>query len=265
MSAAPACRRWHRGRLEPVPAGPGLAEPAGPLLAADSFLVVQGRALAVELHRERFAAAAGGGDEVAAFWSAVLAAVPRRGAWFPRVEWREPGVLLYRQRPAPVRGPSLVVATAEGDPRRHPRVKGPDLDRLLALRASVRPIGAEEAVILSPDGHVVEGATSAIVWWRGELLMGVPEGVPRVDSVTERALFTLAGALGVETHREAATPAELDGCEVWALSALGGARIVTRWLHGRSGVGPDAPALAELPGRFSLWRRRLAALRRPLD
>ena len=78
-----------------------------------------------------------------------------------------------------------------------------------------------------------------------------------MDGVTERALVTAATALGVEVVREHVTPAELDGTEVWALNALHGIRIVTRWV--------DGPAMAELPGHYSLWRRRLGALRRPLD
>ncbi|MDM4761800.1 aminotransferase class IV [Galbitalea sp. SE-J8] len=294
--------RWRDGALEPL----DWCDPtAVRVAAADSWLVDEGRALAIDLHRARFtdavraassaagaaaaasasSAAAGSGRpaalgstpaaavtattadapgaELDAFWDAVIARIPRSGAWFPRVEWHAPsGALVYREREAPERRRSVVVATAPTDPRRHPSVKGPDLERMSALRTAVQPTGAGEAVILSPlepggaGGFVVEGANSALVWWRGELLMGVPEEFDRVDSVTERALVGLAGALGVETHREAVTPAELDGCEVWTLSALHGPRIVTRWV--------DGPGLAELPGRLDLWRARLAALRRPL-
>jgi hypothetical protein len=52
------------------------------------------------------------------------------------------------------------------------------------------------------------------------------------------------------------TPAELDGTELWALSALHGIRIVTSWV--------DGPQLAEQPGRLATWRTRLDALRKPL-
>ena len=88
------------------------------------------------------------------------------------------------------------------------------------------------------------------------MLCGPPSSFPRVDSVTARTVLTLAGALGVETYEEAVTPAELDGTEVWALSALHGIRIVTQWV--------DGPAMAELPGRLQQWRDRLDALRRPI-
>jgi branched-subunit amino acid aminotransferase/4-amino-4-deoxychorismate lyase len=135
-------------------------------------------------------------------------------------------------------------------------VKGPDLEAMLRVRTAVQPLGAEEAVILSPDGYVVEGAYSALVWWRGSILCTVAPEFARVSSVTERSLVGLATALGVETYAEAVTPAELDGTELWSLGALHGPRIVTRWV--------DGPQTAELPGRLELWRTRLAALRRPL-
>ena len=48
--------------------------------------------------------------------------------------------------------------------------------------------------------------------------------------------------------------AELDGTELWALSALHGIRIVTRWV--------DGPELAEKPGRLATWSARLDSLRR---
>jgi branched-subunit amino acid aminotransferase/4-amino-4-deoxychorismate lyase len=127
---------------------------------------------------------------------------------------------------------------------------------LLAARSALQPLGAGDGVIRSPEGYVVEGTTSALVWWRGAILCTPPADFARVPSVTERSLLALATALGVELHTEAVTPAELDGCEVWALSALHGIRMVTAWV--------DGPSLAEKPGRWRTWRDRLDALRRPL-
>lgn len=105
----------------------------------------------------------------------------------------------------------------------------------------------------------MDATTSALLWWRGDILCGPPSGQPgfaRVDSVTARSVLALAVALGHDTHEEAVTPAELDGCEVWAVNALHGIRIVTGWL--------DGPSTAELPGRLETWRARLHALRRPI-
>ncbi|MCU1440699.1 MAG: hypothetical protein JWP85_1696 [Rhodoglobus sp.] len=251
--------RWHDGALEALEyCDMTLTE----IEAADSWLVSEGKTLALDLHRTRFMTSISRNIQTdpAAFWDAAIAAIPRQGDWFPRVELHSrlgAPRLIFRLRTAPERARSAVLATWTGaDPRKTPRVKGPDLDRLLAVRTSVQERGADEAVILSPEGYVVEGAYSALLWWRGDILCGPPADADRVDSVTARSTLTLARALGLDTHEEAVTPAELDGTELWVLNALHGIRIATSWV--------DGPALAEQPGRLAAWRTRLDALRQPL-
>lgn len=234
------------------------------VVVADSWVVDEGQVLALDLHRDRFLGSipkAAHGTDPAAFWAAAVAALPRRGVWFPRVElhrigdgWR----LLLRLREAPDRRRSAVLATWTGpDPRHVPLVKGPDLDRLSAVRTAVQPLGADEAVIVAGDGAVIEGAYSALLWWRGDILCGPPAEFARIPSVTARVVLTLATALGVETYEEPVLPRDLDGTETWVLSALHGIRIATAWV--------DGPSLAEQPGRLATWRARLDAVRRPID
>lgn len=253
--------RWHDGVLEPL-------EHCDMTLtvieAADSWLVSDGLVLGLELHRQRFVTSIPRGRyqelDIDGFWDAALALIPREGDWFPRVELhsRLGGPrLVFRLRSAPERSLTAVLATWRGrDPRTTPSVKGPDLDAMLRLRTSAQKEGATEAVILSSDGYVVEGAYSALLWWRGDILCGPPAEFERIDSVTARSVLTLATALGVETYEEAVTPAELDGTELWVLSALHGIRIATSWV--------DGPSLAELPGRLKSWRSRMSALRRAI-
>jgi branched-subunit amino acid aminotransferase/4-amino-4-deoxychorismate lyase len=260
MSTDPVYR-WHEGALLPVD---GRDLEPWPILAADSWLVTDGATLALALHRQRFLSAiAMSGADVAdkdPFWRAALAAVPRRGSWYPRVELRagpNTPVLVLRVRAAPPIPASIVVATHPGtDPRRTPGMVGPDLQRLERARKAVAGRGAEEAILLSQDGYVAEGSGSALLWWRGTILCGPDDELERIDSVTARSALGLAVALGVETYAELVTPAELEGTELWALSARSGPRIVTEWVHG--------PALAELPGRLGAWRARLGALRQPM-
>ncbi len=232
--------------------------------AADSWLVSDGLTLALDLHRQRFMTSIPRGrylqTDPAAFWDTAIATIPDEGDWFPRVELhsRLGGPrLVFRLRSAPERSRSASLATWTGrDPRRIPRVKGPDLEAMLRIRTKVQKVGADEAVLLSPDGYVVEGAYSGLLWWRGEILCGPPPELERIDSVTARSVLTLARALGHDIHEEAVTPSELHGTELWVLSALHGIRIATRWV--------DGPELAEQPGRLAVWRARLDALRRPI-
>ena len=265
--------RWHDGVLQPL----DYCDMSRTLVAAaDSWLVTDGTALALDLHRRRFLDAVDDFAErvrpatdpradAARFWNAAIDLIPREGDWFPRVELqsREDGTLfVLRLRSAPERSRSVVLATFDGpDPRHSPTINGPDTDALLAARTSVQPRGAGEAVILSDSfagrgGYVVEGAYSSLLWWRGDALCAPSPELERVDSVTARSVIALATALGIDVLYESVTPTDLDGLEIWALSALHGIRIVTRWV--------DGPAVAEQPGRLATWRARLDRLRRPL-
>jgi len=265
--------RWHEGVLQPL----DYCDMSRTVVAAaDSWLVTEGAALALDLHRQRFLDAVEQfaeanrpaddlGAEASRFWDAAIDLIPRDGDWFPRVELqnRNDGTLfVLRVRSAPERTRSVVLATFDGpDPRSSPTIKGPDTDALLAARTSVQPRGAGEAVILSDSfagrgGYVVEGAYSALLWWRGDALCAPSPELERVDSVTARSVLALATALGIDVLYESVTPSDLDGLEVWALSALHGIRIVTAWV--------DGPAVAEQPGRLATWRARLERLRRPL-
>ncbi len=269
MSEAVTVFRWRdpasgsgsRGVLEPrddCDVAPASIE------AADSWLVTDGTALALGLHRSRFLASVPRDLhprlDPGAFFDAAIDTIPREGDWFPRVELRTQLLspqLLFRLRPAPERSRSIVLATHRGaDPRRDPRIKGPDLEAMTRLRTTVQSTGAGDAVLLTPEGWIADGSTTCIAWWRGDALAIPDDEIPRIDSVTLRSILALAAATGVEVLRERSRPEDLDGCEVWALNALHGIRIVTAWV--------DGPATAEEPGRWKSWRRRLEALRRPL-
>jgi hypothetical protein len=247
------------------------------ILAADSWLVAEGRVLALGLHRMRFLDAVaemaerhGVVSEVdalepEAFWDAAISGIPRVGDWFPRVELRrQHGApeLLFRLRPAPERRRSIVLATHHGeDPRTEPWLKGPDLEAMTRLRTEAQDVGADEAVLLGavddgPERYVAEGSSTCFAWWAGDALCVPSIELPRIDSVTLRSVLALATATGVDVLHDAVLPGQLDGREVWALNALHGIRIVTSWI--------DGPTTAAQPGRLDAWRARLDALRKPL-
>ncbi len=267
MSAPPAAPAattslWQAGALVPrddCDVSPAVVE------VADSWLVEQGTVRGLELHRERFLTslprARVRGLDVDGFWHAAIASIPREGSWFPRIELREQlGMpqLLFRLREAPALQRSLVLTTHTGrDPRTSPTIKGPDLASMVRLRTEAQRRGADEAVLVSPEGHLVEGSTTSIVWWEGGSLCVVDRALPRIPSTAERTIVALATALGIDVEERRAHPEELDGREVWAVNALHGIRIVTAW--------PGGPLeTAEEPGRLSRWSLRMDALRRPL-
>ncbi len=253
---------WQRGALvarEDCDIAPAIVE------VADSWLVEEGTVRGLDLHRERFFTSIPRSRarelDLEPFWDAAIASIPRHGTWFPRVELRvqlEAPQLLFRLREAPTLQRSLVLTTHTGrDPRTAPTIKGPDLASMVRLRTEAQRRGADEAVIVTGDGHVVEGSTTSIVWWEGGTLCLVDRSLDRVPSTTERTVAALATALGIDVEERRVRPEELDGLEVWALNAVHGIRIVTAWQGG-------PPATAEEPGRLSRWRLRMDALRRPL-
>jgi branched-subunit amino acid aminotransferase/4-amino-4-deoxychorismate lyase len=224
------------------------------LLAADSWLVVDGRVRAVDRHWARFTATCSehgvGPDAVAALRAQVEGAVPTEGRWFPRVELRADGELAVQVRPAPPREPTVVAWLADvPDPRRAPRHKGPDLERLAALRERAAAHGAGEAVLTDADGRLLEGAFTSLLWWEGETLCVVPDDAPILPGITRALLIELARERDTLVAPRRAAPQELADRETWLVSALHGIRAVTRWADGGPATG-DAP-------RAATWQRLL--------
>jgi branched-subunit amino acid aminotransferase/4-amino-4-deoxychorismate lyase len=243
--------------------------PGGPLLAADSWLVRDGRVRGLARHRERFARAcaeAGGPPayQLAAFWRDMTAALPRAdGFWFPRVELvaagRHRAELRLRVRVAPALAPGVRVwGTGQPDPRTLPRRKGPDLGTLAAvrIRASAQGQGAEEAILTSAAGLVLEGASSSILWWEDEALCLPPPELPVLPGVTTGLIQERARRSGIRMVHPRRTVAELAGREVWLVNALHGIRPVTGWTDRRMPAGPAQ--------RAPEWRDWLAGITEPL-
>jgi branched-subunit amino acid aminotransferase/4-amino-4-deoxychorismate lyase len=224
-------------------------QPASPLVAADSWLVEDGTTRALDAHWARFGEAClrGGVEpgELERFRRTVEEAIPVAGRWFPRVELRA-GELSVCVRPAPAPQLEATVAVAPpGDPRRCPRVKGPDLDLLVALRAAS---AADELLLCDDAGALIEGALSSLLWWEDDVLCTTPDDVT-LPGVTRALLLARARERGIEVRVRSPAPAELAGREVWLTSALHGIRTVSAWLD------PEQPVGA--PRRAGAWRAEL--------
>jgi branched-subunit amino acid aminotransferase/4-amino-4-deoxychorismate lyase len=222
----------------------------GEVRVADSFLILDGGVVGFDKHLERFTSSVhdyDSGFDAVAFRHGLVDALPKEGAWFPRVESVDYGdghLVRLLIRPAPNRDTTVSLATAKSDPRRFPRVKGPDLQRLGALRRETDPSAGE--VVILDGGTIAEGAWSSIVWWQDGVVHRVSDDVPRLAGVTESVILDRARHLGAPVVDARRIPDQLDGCEVWVLSALHGIRVVTDWI--------DGPSVSVEPGRAEFWR-----------
>lgn len=252
--------------------GPGAgfrpAREPGVIKVVEEWLVDDGRVRAFGAHERRFvracAALAGiDANRTREFLLAAMARVDPAGRWFPRAELADfagnPRLHL-RIRPAAPQGHSVRLwVSPSPDTRTNPAMAGPDLDWLTNQRARAVAAGADEAVLLSGDGHVREGAATAILWWDGDTLCAPPDDGALMPSVTRELLLDAACAAGVGVSPRAAAPAELDGLEVWAVNALHGIRPVTAW----TGAGIAAGAITAGPANRALrWQVYLDELGR---
>lgn len=257
-----ARRFANAGRLLAWDPGRGLAPCAredDQLLIADSWLVVDGRVRALDRHRQRFFRACIETahipqDHLQAFWRAVVRELPRHERWFPRVELsaRPRPELRLRIRPAPPQGAAVRLCVWEGpDPRTAPRRKGPDLACLAEMRRRASTAGADEALLTTRSGLVLEATHSSVLWWEGPCLCIPSPGLRILPGVTTDLIQKSAARFGTRMgHRRRRVP-DLDGCEVWLVNALHGIRTVSTWV-GTSVVA--GPAL-----RAPEWQARLEA------
>ncbi|MFF9090833.1 aminotransferase class IV [Streptomyces sp. NPDC014991] len=254
-----AGRRWCWSQADGTFAA---VPPDGPVDVIDSWLVSDGRVVALDAHLDRFTTAcatlfAVPREHTSAFLRAAVRRIPARGRWFPRMELtvRDGGPAFHlRLRAAPPRGAAVRVWVHDGaDQRRHPSVKGPDLDWLAQVRSAAQRRGADEALLLSADGRLVEGSTTSVLWWRGDTLYAPDaDRLDLLPSVTRTAVLRIAAAHRTRVAYACPRPEDLAGLETWAVNALHGIRPVREWVGSSTVAGP-AP-------RARTWQTRLDAL-----
>lgn len=230
-----------------------------PPAIVDSWLVRDGRMRAPERHADRFRTACASvlavpfGRTEEFFWAAV-GRIPVSGDWFPRVELvvTDAGARFQLGlRPSPARHDTVRLwLSPSADQRSLPTAKGPDLEHLAGLRHAATERGADEAVIRSAAGAVLEGTTTSILWWRDDVLCAPPQTGRVLPGVTRAVITALAARDGIDTRWETCPPEQLDGLEVWAVNALHGIRPVTAWFGASVRSGPATRAAA--------WQARLA-------
>ena len=220
----------------------------GNLAVADSWLVDNGKSRHLPEHYKRFKNWVLEIDpnlsRLDEFFEQVTALTPRQGMWFPRIEYitntdTQQSQLVLRMRQAPPLESSIVLwSFSEPDPRLNPLVKGPDLSLGMQMRRAAQMHGADEAVLLTREGYIVEGALTSLVWFRGDVLCAPGEDIDWIPSITRKEVFAIAESMGMQTRSETVKPADLVGLEIWALSSLHGIRAVESWVDLGGPVGP---------------------------
>jgi branched-subunit amino acid aminotransferase/4-amino-4-deoxychorismate lyase len=186
--------------------------------------------------------------DVEAFWAAAIARLPRRGGLFPRVEVDDQRHVQLRIRAAPPRGTEIRAwVPGRPDVRQQPRRKGPDLPRLGKLRSAATEAGADDALLTSVEGLVLESGSSSLLWWDDDRLFVPDPHLPVLPGVTARLIREAAASDGVEVVPVRCHLDALASRETWLVNALHGIRPVVEW------VGTDVPA--GLPERAPRWRK----------
>ena len=257
------------------------------LMAADSWLVEDGRVRAFDLHRTRFgdaAAQVGMGDAITDdFWAAVVEKIPAKGEWFPRVDVLDVSPdaereLAFRLRPAPTRTQELkVLIPPYSDPRITPNRKGPDIALLERVREDAgEQYGCDEVLLINGDGYVIEGATTSLLWWDEETLCAQDPELGALPGVTSAVILEEARARSIPVEFRRVRPEELFGHELWLVNVLHGIRQVKEFVdkrdvHDRVVLGEEAPLVQTAPDdgngekaeRLRLWREWLEAVSVP--
>ena len=207
-----------------------------PILVADSLLVSEGNVRSLDKHLVRFMKQTSLKapellPELPEFLFKFFELVPRTGNQFPRLEIQSDLSLKVQIRPAPELTQTVTLWTyPEPDPRVDLSVKGPELELGAQMRQAAQQQGADEAILLTKDGFISEGALSSLVWWEDETLVAPGSHIPWLESITRTEVFEIAELLGIKTKFANRTPEELINKEVWLLSSLQGIRTVTKWI-----------------------------------
>lgn len=247
--------------------------PEKQVLVADSWLVRNGNAIALDLHRKRFFNSCSQlyqirPDVLQPYWLMMLNKIPHHGLWFPRVELagnaRQPK-LQVRIRPAPPLKETVRLCLCNIPDRRHaPRHKGPDMSLLGEIRQQILMQGADEGIIVSPKGYLLEGLTTSILWWEElngqQTLCAVPDANRILPGTIRELILSIAEQSGIPTAYRLVLPARLNGREVWAVNALHGIRSAIPWQN--SPFIPKNDAKAEK--RLKEWRHAIEAYASPI-
>jgi branched-subunit amino acid aminotransferase/4-amino-4-deoxychorismate lyase len=107
------------------------------------------------------------------------------------------------------------------------------LPQVLA-RAEADAEGADEALLLNSDGHVVEGSTSNLFWIKNGAVCTPPLPSGILPGVTRAVVVELCGKLGLDVREENTGPEELRGMDGIFLSLSSSGIAEVAFLNGKA-------------------------------
>lgn len=147
--------------------------------------------------------------------AARVAAAAAAGDCVVRVELRDGGVSVTTRAVSPLRSPAVIVAAEPHVPYPHKTTARDPFER--AMREAGRA-GADDALLVTPDGYVAEGTAWNVFWWDGESIctpaaeLGILPGIGRarvmevapvrevrasVAGLQERSVFLVNAVRGI--------------------------------------------------------------------
>lgn len=124
---------------------------------------------------------------------------------------------------------------------------------MAASRAAQRA-GGDDALLVSLEGHVLEGPTFTVMWVRDGELIAPSLDLGLVDSISRRSIVDLAGAAGIACRVGAFSPDDvMTADEVLTCSSVRELRALER-IDDRA-LPPFAPVTGRLAPQLERWRR----------
>lgn len=119
-----------------------------------------------------------------------------------------------------------------------------------------RVAGADEAILVSPEMRVLEGAASNVFVVRDDEVLTPPLTLPVLPGITRRIVLELCAALGLRHREQEITPEHLRGAEEVFVTNSVQEVLPLGWIDGR-----EVPARALGERLLAAYRERVAAAR----
>lgn len=197
----------------------------GEILVADSWRSEGGRLAAFGYHIARFEDAVARVSEVSVDWGAVWRGVTdviareSESSLFPRISLEEAGIVLAIRPCMKAREFTSLTVLDGPDPREHPRIKGPDIARLVAVKGSAK---TDDVILTDTDGAVLEASTGALVFWRDGGIVISNRFAKQLASVTLRQVYDRARELEIPIAFRPVFARELAEGPLWFVNAVHG-------------------------------------------